>query len=484
MTVDARRRITALGGLGLALAGVALWMLPLGPTGGASPGRAAAAPSEAEAVPPDARGREIGRLQDHLRQNPEDARSWAALGFALVEQARVTADPSSYPKAEGAFDRSLELQPEGNFTALSGRGALANARHDFAAGLSWGEKARATNPDNAEVHGVIGDALLELGRYPEAFAAFQRMVDLRPGLAAYARVSYARELRGDVEGAREALEAALEAAATPADAAFAQHFLGELAWNGGDVDEARRRYELAARLDAGFVPPRAGLARLRAALGETDRAVEEWRAVVARSPLPEYVAELGNLYLVIGRTAEAEEQFALLEAQQRLLRAGGVNVDLEIALFNADHGVRLAEGLARPGRSTGGRLPSGCARATSPSRPGRRGCPLCASAASFGRGPVGARVSASSASRIPTSPTGWDGGRPRRQATEWTSWPATCRSAASAGASPGTRMTSSSRRSTSAGPRCGCAPAGRVRPGTPAAAWAPPRRLWPGSLTG
>jgi tetratricopeptide (TPR) repeat protein len=68
--------------------------------------------------------------------------------------------------------------------------------------------------------------------------------------------------------------------------------------------------------------------------------------VVARSPLPEYVAELGNLYLVSGRAVEAEEQFALLEVQQRLLREGGVNVDLEIALFSADHGVRLAEGLA------------------------------------------------------------------------------------------------------------------------------------------
>jgi hypothetical protein len=56
---------------------------------------------------------------------------------------------------------------------------------------------------NANAHGVMGDALVELGRYDEAFVQIQRMVDLRPDLSSYARVSYARELQGDVVGAAE-----------------------------------------------------------------------------------------------------------------------------------------------------------------------------------------------------------------------------------------------------------------------------------------
>ena len=49
----------------------------------------------------------LSRLQDRVRTQPKDAPSWAALGSAYVESARITADPGYYPKAEGAFGKSL-----------------------------------------------------------------------------------------------------------------------------------------------------------------------------------------------------------------------------------------------------------------------------------------------------------------------------------------------------------------------------------------
>ena len=51
------------------------------------------------------------------------------------------------------------------------------------------------------VLGIMGDAQTELGRYDQALATVQRMVDLRPDLASYSRVSYQRELHGDLPGA-------------------------------------------------------------------------------------------------------------------------------------------------------------------------------------------------------------------------------------------------------------------------------------------
>jgi tetratricopeptide (TPR) repeat protein len=337
-----RPRALAAGALGLGLAlGAATWIFLVG---GARAESARPAPATVPAAPADnADARTLGQsaedLQRQLRTHPQDWRSWGRLGFVYVEQARVTANPALYPKAEGAFTRSLQLQPKGNFAALAGRAALANGRHDFAGGLRWGAQARRLNPKSPEVEAVVGDSLIELGRYEEAFAAYQKMVDLGPGVASYTRASFALDLQGDVAGARRALELALGEALSPQEMAFPQYSLGELAWNRGDVDEARRRYEEAVRLDPAFVPPQAGLARLHAATGETERAVGEWKAVVARTPLPEYVAELGNLYLVTGREAEAEQQFSLLQAQRKLLEANGVNVDLEIALFTADHSV-------------------------------------------------------------------------------------------------------------------------------------------------
>jgi tetratricopeptide (TPR) repeat protein len=284
-------------------------------------------------------------LQSHLRATPDDWQAWARLGVAYVEQARVSANPALYPKAEGAFERSLDLRPERNVDALIGRAALANARHDFAGGLQWADKARSVDPGRAQANGVVGDSLVELGRYEEAFGAYQRMVDLGPGLASYTRAAYALELQGDVPGARRTLELALGEAVSPTDMAFAHHSLGELAWNNGDVDSARRHYEDATRLDPGFVPPAAGLARVHAAAGEGERAVRAWQQVVSRAPTPEYVAELGNLYTSLGRHTEAADQFDLLAAQRQLLRADGVNVDLELALFSADHAIDLPDGL-------------------------------------------------------------------------------------------------------------------------------------------
>ena len=144
----------------------------------------------------------IASLESRLEAAPDDWQASAALGIAYVQQARVTADPSAYPVAQTALRKSLALRPDGNPDALVGLGTLAAARHDFAAALRWGRRAVRTAPFDADAHGLLGDALLELGRYRAAFRSFQRMIDTRPDLASYSRVSYALELRGNVAGAR------------------------------------------------------------------------------------------------------------------------------------------------------------------------------------------------------------------------------------------------------------------------------------------
>ncbi len=177
----------------------------------------------------------IASLQQRLREIPDDWRGFAQLGLAYVAQARVTADPSWYPKAEGVLRRSLRLHPDENVDGALGIGALDLARHDFATALREGRRASELDPYSADAYGVIGDALLELGRYDRAFEAFQTMVDTRPDLASYARVAYARELVGDISGAERAMRMALDAAGTPSDAAWTAYQLGELAFGSGGV---------------------------------------------------------------------------------------------------------------------------------------------------------------------------------------------------------------------------------------------------------
>ncbi len=281
---------------------------------------------------------EIASLQDRLRVLPSDWRSFASLGLAYVQQARVSADPSYYPKAQGVLQRSLSLNDTDNFQALVGMGALALARHDFSGALQWGERAKAVNPYNGNVYGVIGDAQIELGDYAAAFRTFQTMVDTDPSIASYARVSYARELQGDVAGAIRSMTAALDAAGSPDDSAWASFQLGELFFNSGHLTKAAAFYRRGVELAPSYVPPHAGLAKVAWARGETSKAIARYTWVVQRYPSPEYVIALGDLYATNGQQAEADQQYALVHAEQQLFAANGVNVDLELALFDADHG--------------------------------------------------------------------------------------------------------------------------------------------------
>lgn len=279
----------------------------------------------------------IVSLQRRLKEAPSDWRAAAALGLAYVEQARVTADPASYPAAEQALRRSLSLRPD-NVDGLVGMGSLALGRHDFRQALVWGRGAVSANPYVVGGYGVVGDALIELGRYRQAFREYQHMADLRPGLTAYARASYARELQGDLPGAIRLMWMAEQAAGSPEDAAWTAFELGELYWSTGRLPEARASYRRALRWAPSFVAPRAGLARVSWAQGRLEEAVVRYRRVVARFPAPEHVAALGDLYATTERTKLAEDQYALVRAEQRLFEANGVNVDLELALFDADHG--------------------------------------------------------------------------------------------------------------------------------------------------
>src|SRR6266851_1345961 len=158
--------------------------------------------------------RRIGQLQDRLRQQPSDQKSATQLGLAYLQRARETSDPSYYTRADGILNQALSQAPEDADT-LIGLGTLALARHQFQDAVNWGQRAIVANDYKAAAYGVLGDAYTELGRYEDAVATFQKMVDVRPDQTSYARVSYARELHGDMKGAIAAMQAAVGAARPP-----------------------------------------------------------------------------------------------------------------------------------------------------------------------------------------------------------------------------------------------------------------------------
>ncbi|MGH3870421.1 MAG: tetratricopeptide repeat protein [Pseudonocardiaceae bacterium] len=326
----AHRRLAALVALGIGAV-----LLILTAFGLARGDDAVAQPIDA---PSDPLSRSIAAAQKRLLDNPGDAVTLAALGSAYVERARVTADPSYYQRAQAALDRSMAVQPGGNAGALIGLGSLANARHDFAAARDLAQRARDLQPATAAGYGVLADALTQLGDAPGASAAIQRMLDLRPGIASFTRASYDFELHGRVDDARYALEQALADSTGPETIAFCRYYLGELAFNAGDLDAAAAQYERGLVAAPKDVALRQGRAKVAVARGDLDQALLDYAKVTNRVPLPQYVQEYGELLESAGRIDAAKRQYTLFTQQQRLYESAGSVDDLAVAQFAADHG--------------------------------------------------------------------------------------------------------------------------------------------------
>jgi tetratricopeptide (TPR) repeat protein len=277
----------------------------------------------------------IAGLQNRLKRLPGDYEGWAQLGADYVQQARITADPSYYPKAEQALARAAALAP-GDFAGLTGQASLAAGRHEFAQAVLLARQAIAANPYGPIAYGILADASTQLGRYPDASRAVDAMMGLRPGVSSFTRASYDAELRGDVKRAGSYLEYALRDAYAPDDIAYCRYYLGELALRSGDLDGAQRLYEAALKADPGFVPAMAGRARATALAGHLGEAASAYQAVVNRLPLSQYVVEYGEVLGRLGRNPA--DQWVLIGAQRALMAANGVRDDLTWAEFQADHG--------------------------------------------------------------------------------------------------------------------------------------------------
>ena len=280
----------------------------------------------------------IVRLQAAVRAAPERADLRAGLASAYLQRARETGDPGFYARADELLRRAAARDPRSAQVA-TGRASLALARHDFRGGLELARRARSLAPGALAPYPAIVDALVELGRYRAAERELQAFVDAKPTLPAYARVSYLRELRGDLDGAAAAMARAVSAGGgAPENVAHVQTLLGDLERARGRTASAARAYAGALAALPGYVPAAAGRARLAAQRGDLTSAIRRWRAIVARRPLPEYAIALGEAEQAAGRGVAARRDLALVGAQQQLLRSAGVDVDLEFALFEADHG--------------------------------------------------------------------------------------------------------------------------------------------------
>jgi tetratricopeptide (TPR) repeat protein len=325
--------VIALAATALIGAGIALG--PLRHTDGGPPG--VPAPAAQVAAGQDLDGY-VARTTAHLTRVPGDWQAWAQLGMAHIQLARITFDPAHDPLAEAALRRSLAVRPAGNAAALTGFGALSAARHDFRAALRYALKAVAADPYSADAYGVLTDAHVELGHYPQATDAVQRMLDLRPDTGSYARASYLFELRGNTDRARELMQQSLGVAGPGDDTVFALQHLGELAFNAGDLDTAAGRYAEGLARRPGHPALLADRARVSAARGDLPAAIADLRTATATLPTIDHLAALSEALTLAGDTAGAARTDGLVRIATTLPGTTSSATDIDLVLFHADRG--------------------------------------------------------------------------------------------------------------------------------------------------
>jgi tetratricopeptide (TPR) repeat protein len=293
----------------------------------------------------------VAKLERRLAVHPHDRNTLLLLGLAYQQRARETGDPRFFTLSDHALSE-VRTDPETDGLADAGLAALAVSRHRFATALPLARAALRADPQDATALGALGDALLNLGRYRHAFAAYNRMAELSPSVASYGRIAHARELIGRPRAAAEALELALTLRVSVREhraAALVQ--LGNISFNTGDLVGARRRYAEALAALPGYVQAQAGLARTEAAEGDFRHAVPLFRHVVERLPLPQYAVWQGDTLRAAGMASAARRAYALVSVVGRVQAANGVRTDLQSALFDLDHGRRLQDALTRARRA-------------------------------------------------------------------------------------------------------------------------------------
>lgn len=243
-----------------------------------------------------------------IEQNPKDYKSMLALSQAYIQEGRETGDHGYYDKAAlDLLDKILKAEPQ-NFDALCCKATVLLSQHHFTEGLEVATTALPLNPNSAFIYGILCDANLELGNYDNAVTMADKMISLRPDIRSYSRVSYLREIYGDIPGSIAVMKMAV-ASGYPGleQTEWTRCVLAHLYESKGNLDSAQMQYEiaLAERPDYAFAV--AGLGRIAKAKGNYKEAIASYEK--AKGSIVEYSFsdELTDLYRLNNENAKADK---------------------------------------------------------------------------------------------------------------------------------------------------------------------------------
>jgi tetratricopeptide (TPR) repeat protein len=254
--------------------------------------------------------RDLDRLSAEIAEReappgPQDAEAATRLASLRVNRASLSGDLAELRRADAALAEALgRFGPWPDLCFL--RASLYLKQHrpaEASAALAAGD-GLAESPDGRAVQ---ADADLQMGRYAEARAAYERLAAETPAWDNLARLAHFEGLFGDA-GKADALYARSAGELTAKELrsyAWVEAHRGRLHLRHGRVAEAEQHCELAARAYSGHWLVDRHLAAVRAAQRRIEEAAALAEDAAARTGRPELAQAAGDLLARFGAAAEA-----------------------------------------------------------------------------------------------------------------------------------------------------------------------------------
>ncbi|MCW3071698.1 MAG: hypothetical protein JWO44_1588 [Bacteroidetes bacterium] len=242
-----------------------------------------------------------------INANPENYKAKLNLAQAYIQEARVTGDHGYYDNAAlSLLDDVIANEPK-NFDALCCKATVLLSQHHFADGLAVAQQALPLNPNSAFIYGLMCDSYVELGNYPEAVKMSDKMISIRPDIRSYSRISYLREIHGDLPGAIVACKLAVSAGYPGLEQSeWTRMILAHLYENTGHLDSAELQYRTALQERPDYAFAIAGLGRIEKAKGNYKEAIALLEKAQGMIIEYSFTDELTDLYKLNNEKDKAE----------------------------------------------------------------------------------------------------------------------------------------------------------------------------------
>lgn len=198
----------------------------------------------------------------------------------LVELGLVYERTKAWNEATRAYEQALAVSP-GQVLALKGLARAAEREQRYDAAANRYREALAVNPRDDDAWMALGAVLVRLEQWSEAKQAYQIVLSRHPGDAqARFNLGVALDGLGDAQSAAHAYAQAASNLPQDPDIAFR---IGLMHARYGRWAEAAAAYEQALLRDPQHVPSHFSLGRIAEQLGDRQRAITHYRAVVSNT---------------------------------------------------------------------------------------------------------------------------------------------------------------------------------------------------------